>query len=77
LEAYNPKQLEKGTGGPTERDRLMDVASVRQELTGLHFHIARECDRLVREGYFHNGLSAVTQILAEKLKEGTRQRMNE
>lgn len=66
LEAYSPKQLEKGTGGPTDLDRLMDLSAVREELAGLHFIVSREIERDVQEGTFHNGIGSVIQILAQK-----------
>lgn len=66
LEAYSPRQIGKGTGGPPEVDLLMDVETVKRELAGLHFVLAHERERDVREGIFHNGISSVVQILAVK-----------
>lgn len=66
LEAYTPRQIEKRTGGPADPFLLMNVEDLRRELTGLHFLLAREIERDVREGAGHNGISAVVQILAIK-----------
>ncbi len=66
LEAYNPKQLGRGTGGPPDVDFLMDLSAVKNELSGLGFEIARELERDVNEGPFHNGVGAVVQVLAIK-----------
>ena len=66
MEAYTPRQIEKRTGGPADPFLLMNVEDLRRELTGLHFLLARETERDVREGAGHNGISAVVQILAIK-----------
>ena len=66
LEAFTPRQLEMGTGGPASPDMLMTLASLRQELAGLRFVQAVELDRNVIEGKFHTGQAAVVQILGVK-----------
>jgi SAM-dependent methyltransferase len=70
LEAYTPKQVEFGTGGPNRDhiDRTMTLAALREELNGLSFEIAQEIERDIREGKYHNGQSAVVQILAFKTR---------
>jgi SAM-dependent methyltransferase len=65
LEAYTPKQVEFGTGGP-KKEFTMPLESLREELNGLRFEIAREIEREVQEGKYHSGQSAVVQILAYK-----------
>lgn len=66
LEAYTPKQLEYKTGGPPTAERTMTLAAVRQELAGLDFLEAEEKIREVHEGKYHDGLSAVLQVVARK-----------
>jgi len=66
LEAYTPRQLEFGTGGPSSRDRLMELASLRKELEGLEFLHGKELVRDVVEGTYHTGKGAVVQVLARK-----------
>ncbi len=66
LEAYTPRQLELGTGGPKEPERLMTLAALRDDLAGLDLEIARELDRVVREGHYHDGIGAVVQVLGRK-----------
>jgi SAM-dependent methyltransferase len=66
LEAYTPQQLKFGTGGGKQVDLMMSLNSLQEELNGLHFDIAREEIREVHEGRFHNGQSAVVQVLACK-----------
>jgi Methyltransferase domain len=66
LEAYTPAQLAFATGGPKSPELLMDLASLREELTGLECLIARETERNVMEGDCHTGRGAVVQILASR-----------
>lgn len=66
LEAYTPAQLSLGTGGPPVLEMMMDLVSLRDELTGLKFVHAAELERPVHEGACHNGPGAVVQVLAIK-----------
>ncbi len=66
LEAYTPTQLAFGTGGPKDVELLMTLAALRDELTGLDFLHACECERDVIEGTGHTGRGAVVQVLARK-----------
>lgn len=64
LEAYTPRQLALGTGGPPVPELLVTLEELRSELNGLTLVIGRECERDVREGRLHTGRGAVVQILA-------------
>ncbi len=66
LEAYSPKQLEYGTGGPKDVTMLMSLDVLRTELAGLRIEHGVETEREVYEGEYHTGRSAVLQILAFK-----------
>ncbi|WP_017301601.1 class I SAM-dependent methyltransferase [Nodosilinea nodulosa] len=66
LEAYTPRQLDFKTGGPPKAEMMMDLATLRQELGGLDFKQAAELEREIQEGRFHQGRSAVVQVLAFK-----------
>ncbi len=66
LEAYTPAQLAYSTGGPKDVMLLMTLAALREELAGLEFLHARECEREVSEGQGHTGRAAVVQIVARK-----------
>ena len=66
LEAYTPAQIAFGTGGPKTADMTMQLASLRQELAGLTLLHGEELERDVHEGRYHNGHSAVVQLLAVK-----------
>ena len=66
LEAYTPRQLEFGTGGPPVAEMMMDKDVLSDELDGLVFRYAEECVRDVNEGCFHHGEGAVVQLVASK-----------
>jgi SAM-dependent methyltransferase len=65
LEAYTPRQLELGTGGPGNLDMLVSLETVKSKLIGLDWEIAQELDREVTEGAHRSGLGAVVQILGK------------
>lgn len=66
LEAYTPAQVELGTGGPPVRDLMMTAKSLREELPDLEFLSVEERQREVHEGRYHDGLSAVVQLVARR-----------
>ena len=63
LEAYTPKQLEFGTGGPPDLERLLSLEILEEELRGLEFLVGQEREREVHEGRMHNGLGSVVQVV--------------
>ncbi len=66
LEAYTPRQLGHGTGGPPVPELLYDLEALRGELSGLTLVYAVECEREIHEGRLHNGLGAVVQVVAQR-----------
>lgn len=66
LEAYTPAQIALGTGGPKDPSLCMTLAALRDELAGLEFIVARECERDVIEGTGHTGRGAVVQVVARR-----------
>jgi hypothetical protein len=66
LEAYGPRQLGLGTGGPDDPERLAGVGTLRAEFAGLDFEIAHEVERDVVEGRYHTGRASTVQLLARK-----------
>jgi len=66
LEAYTPRQLEYGTGGPPVEAMMMDTASLEAELPGLEFDLVRECEREILEGRYHTGRGHVVQLVARR-----------
>ncbi|MCK6530859.1 class I SAM-dependent methyltransferase [Myxococcota bacterium] len=63
LEAYTPRQLEHGTGGPPVPELLYDLESLRDDLAGLDLVHAGEVEREIHEGRYHHGRSAVVQVV--------------
>ena len=66
MEAYAPAQVQFGTGGPNDPKLLMSLTELQQELVGLELLRAEELEREIHEGHYHNGRSAVVQVLARK-----------
>jgi SAM-dependent methyltransferase len=66
LEAYTPAQLAHATGGPRQVDLLMTLEGLRAELAGLDFLVGRELEREIHEGKYHQGPSAVVQVVARR-----------
>ncbi len=66
LEAYTPKQLEFGTGGPPTAELMMTLETLKSELAGLEMEHAVEIERTVSEGAGHHGRAAVVQVVAVK-----------
>jgi len=63
LETYRPEQLQLGTGGPKELSLLSTLADLREELSPLELVVAREVNREIHEGRFHDGPGATVQIV--------------
>ena len=73
LEAYTERHLEMdGVGGPpaSQRQLLMSLDALRLELRGLRFNVGAETERHMSEGKYHQGPSAVVQVVAHKDKTG-------
>lgn len=66
LEAYTPRQLAFGTGGPSDPDMLCEAEALRAELAPLTFDHLIELEREVIEGPAHNGLASVVQLVARR-----------
>jgi SAM-dependent methyltransferase len=66
MEAYTPRQISYGTGGPQTVDLLVDPEDVKRELSGLQLERAVEKVREINEGRYHCGAGAVVQILGFK-----------
>lgn len=66
LEAYTPKQLEFGTGGPPFAELMMTLEFLVRDLAGLEFIHGLEKIREVVEGVYHSGKASVVQVIAKK-----------
>jgi SAM-dependent methyltransferase len=66
LEAYTPRQLDYGTGGPPDLDRLVTLEEIREEFSELDVLLAHETERDIREGRLHTGMGSVVQFVGRK-----------
>lgn len=66
LEAYTPRQLALGTGGPPSVEYLMEPGDLEAELAGLRLERCEELRRPVVEGLVHTGEAAVVQVVGVK-----------
>lgn len=67
LEAYTERHLEMdGVGGPPKKELFMSLDELKVELEGLELIIGTEIERTISEGKYHQGESAVVQVVAGK-----------
>ena len=66
LEAYTPEQIPLNTGGPRTADLLYTPDLLAQDFAGLHVEHLWAGEREVHEGRYHDGLSAVVQLVARR-----------
>ena len=66
LQGYTPKQLEYGTGGPSEIERLYTRAMLEQAFGDFRDRKFVEEELEIREGTAHGGMSAVIGLTGRK-----------
>jgi SAM-dependent methyltransferase len=66
LESYRPEQLALATGGPRDAALLPTLSELTAELDGLDLVVARDAERAIHEGTFHDGQSATVQVIGVK-----------
>lgn len=69
LEGYTEQQIEaEGVGGPpaSQKQLFMSLDELKIELNGLDFVVGAEVERHISEGKYHQGKSAVVQVVACK-----------
>ena len=66
IQGYTPKQLQYGTGGPKELDRLYTRAMLESAFRGFRDIKIAEEEREIHEGTSHGGMSAVINLTARK-----------
>jgi cyclopropane fatty-acyl-phospholipid synthase-like methyltransferase len=66
IQGYTPKQLEYGTGGPKEIERLYTRAILEEAFHGFRDVTITEEEREMHEGTSHGGMSAVINMTARK-----------
>jgi cyclopropane fatty-acyl-phospholipid synthase-like methyltransferase len=66
LQGYTPRQLDYGTGGPSQAGNLYTEAMLRKEFADMDILRLREHDSVIREGSGHSGMSALIDLVARK-----------
>jgi SAM-dependent methyltransferase len=66
LQGYTPKQLDYGTGGPKELDRLYTRALLEQAFGDFRDLKFTEEEREIHEGVAHGGMSAMIGLTGRK-----------
>ena len=66
LHGYTPRQLEYGTGGPNEPEKMYTEAMLRATFADMEILHLREHDDFISEGTAHHGMSALIDLVACK-----------
>ena len=66
LQGYRPEQLEYGTGGPSDVDKLYTAELLREAFAGMELLHLHEHDSVLAEGSGHAGMSALIDLVARK-----------
>jgi|TARA_R100000455_G_C6254170_1_gene110311 SAM-dependent methyltransferase len=66
IEAYTPKQLGKGTGGPSDASFMYDQAMLENAFDKFNVLHSESICRNIQEGLFHTGEGEVVQFVARK-----------
>lgn len=66
LEGYRPKQLDYGTGGPSQVENLYTRELLEREFADMEILHLAEYDAEVNEGTRHKGMSALIDLVARK-----------
>lgn len=66
IQGYTPKQLQYGTGGPTQAENCYTRAMLEREFLGFRELKIVEEEREIHEGTLHGGMSAVINLTARK-----------
>lgn len=64
LQAYTPRQLAFGTGGPPNADLMYSLETMLQDFGDLDILHLREHDVEIEEGVKHKGMSALVELVA-------------
>ena len=66
IQGYTPRQLEYGTGGPSQLEKLYTRAMLEEAFRGFHDMTFVEEEVEMREGTSHGGIAAVINFTARK-----------
>lgn len=66
MELYSKDQLQYKTGGPQDVNLLYSVDELTHDLSEFESLHVMQMERFISEGTYHNGLSSVVQVVAQK-----------
>jgi SAM-dependent methyltransferase len=69
LQGYRVEQLAYGTGGPRTPDHLYTEEQLRAELGAFELRVLHSHDSEIHEGEGHAGMSALVDVVAERLPD--------
>ncbi len=67
IEAFSKKQWNYNTGGPRNIDLLYDGQELIEDLQSMDITYYKEIQKELDEGYYHQGVSEVIQLIARRL----------
>lgn len=68
LEGYRPEQIAYGTGGPAAVENLYTEDMLREAFSDLRILRLDGYDAIIREGSAHSGMSALIDLVAQRIK---------
>lgn len=66
MEAYSKEQLAYKTGGPLNTELLYSINELKKDFSDFTTIQIEQLIRTINEGKYHNGISSVIQLVAEK-----------
>lgn len=66
LHGYTPRQLQFGTGGPGAAENLYTAGMLRKAFADMQVQLIEDYELEIREGQYHNGRSALIDMIAVK-----------
>jgi hypothetical protein len=68
-EGYTVEQLKFGTGGPKDSQLFLSKEILQEELKELKMIKLEAKERIISEGKYHQGNSAVVQFIGKKVED--------
>jgi SAM-dependent methyltransferase len=68
LEAFNPRQLGKNSGGPKHADLLYTTEMLKRDFSSLEITYLEEKNVFLDEGLYHHGQAEVIRLVAHKIE---------
>ncbi|ANB34590.1 cyclopropane fatty-acyl-phospholipid synthase-like methyltransferase [Rhodovulum sulfidophilum] len=66
LQGYAPRQVEYGTGGPGDPEKMYTEPLLRERFAGFEILMLRDYDTELADGQGHSGRSALVEMVARK-----------